>query len=75
MNSCTLVALVMLYHAKFKHKIKKDLASFTFIIEEINIIITCKEKCFVSIGIFCKNVSEKGFSLNRQRFYIVAVYT
>ena len=51
------------YHAKFKHKINKILDFFVdFIIKDIDIKITCKEKCFVSFGIFRKNFSEKGFS-------------
>ena len=60
-HSCWLIYCS--YHARFKRKIKKILDFIVvFIIENINIKITCKEKCFVSFGIFWKNFSEKGFS-------------
>ena len=48
------------YDAKFKHKINKMLDFFiVFIIEDIDIKITCKEKCFVSCPILRKKFPKK----------------
>ena len=48
------------YDAKFKHKINKMLDFFiVFIIEDIDIKITCKEKCFVSCPIWEKNFRKR----------------
>ena len=48
------------YDAKFKHKINKILDFFiVFIIEDIDIKITWKEKCFVSCPILRKNFVKK----------------